>query len=183
MNDFAPHREPGAILRVIALDEGLGPASSPVEHIRAQIASLAPFTRFTPYSALPLLRTPPALSISGSAAGADASLSEHTLYQTAGWTARRAESEASCVDLCTSHHGEESGATVCETIFASKTTVAQESDTEQELLPLAHSFYLSLASAAADPGAVRSGLEEASGKEFLSFLRRSGLQRAGAVVG
>jgi hypothetical protein len=46
------------------------------------------------------------LSISGSAAGADASSAKHTLssakhtlYQTAGWTARRAESEESVSPL------------------------------------------------------------------------------------
>ena len=171
------YREPRGTLAGHCARRRPGPRKLAPSSISAPRLHPWPFTRLKPYSVLPF-RTPPVLSISGSAAEADSSSAEHNLYQTAGWTARRAESEESGVDLCTVQHSEEIGATVCETIFASKATVAEESGTEQELLPLAHSLYQSLAAAAADPGAVRSGLEEASGKEFLSFLRRSGRQRA-----
>ncbi len=160
---------------------------SPGQNLRAHIASLAPFARLAPYSALPLFRALPALSLNGAAA-------ERALWQTSRSTscrlARSAPARArrdidgravSADRPGASARAEAASNTACIPAcihLPSETTFVRDSDTEQELLPLAHSFYQSLAAAATDPGAVRSGLEEASGKEFLTFLRRSGRQRA-----
>ena len=169
-------------------DPGLEHGSSPGENLRAHIASLTPFDRLAPYSALPLFRALPALSLNGAAA-------KRALWQTSRSTARLARSAPACARRdgdgrttavsadrpWASARAEAASNTACTPAcihLSSETTFARDSDTEQELLPLAHSFYQSLAAAAADPGAVRSGLEEASGKEFLAFLRRSGRQRA-----
>ena len=58
-------RSPQDALGRLDDDPGLEHGSSPGENLRAHIASLTPFARLAPYSALPLFRALPALSLSG----------------------------------------------------------------------------------------------------------------------